>query len=63
MEVDYNFPRRSFSSKKSARAKILTEWKTTLRMKKTATLNSAKVKSATLIAHYQTVQHQTIVQH
>ena len=28
MEIDYIFPRRSFSSKKSAHTKILTEWKT-----------------------------------
>ena len=26
MEIDYIFPRRIFSSKKSARTKILTEW-------------------------------------
>ena len=30
MEIDYIFPLRIFSSKKSARAKILTEWKTAL---------------------------------
>ena len=28
MEIDYIFPRRIFSSKNSAPAKILTEWKT-----------------------------------
>ena len=28
MEIDYIFPRRIFSIQKSARAKILTEWKT-----------------------------------
>ena len=28
MEIDYIFPPGIFSSKKSARAKILTEWKT-----------------------------------
>ena len=33
MEVDYIFLRRIFSSKKSARAKILTEWKTALTTK------------------------------
>ena len=27
MEIDYIFPHRIFSSKKSARAKILAEWK------------------------------------
>ena len=30
MEIDYIFRRRIFSSKKSARPKILTEWKTAL---------------------------------
>ena len=30
MEIDYIFPSRIFSSKKSARAKIFTEWKTAL---------------------------------
>ena len=33
MEVDYIFLRRIFSSEKSARAKILTEWKTALTTK------------------------------
>ena len=28
MEIDYIFQNRSFRSEKSARAKILTEWKT-----------------------------------
>ena len=32
MEIDYIFPRRIFSSKKSARTKILTEWKTAFRV-------------------------------
>ena len=32
MEIDYIFPRRIFSSKKSAHAKILTEWKTAFRV-------------------------------
>ena len=31
MEIDYIFPLRIVSSKKSARAKILTEWKTVFR--------------------------------
>ena len=30
MEIDYIFPRGIFSSIKSSRAKILTEWKTSL---------------------------------
>ena len=37
MEIDYTFPRRIFSSKKSARAKILTEWKIDLKF--TAPIN------------------------
>ena len=32
MEIDYIFPRRIFSSKEAARAKILTEWKTAFTM-------------------------------
>ena len=32
MEIDYIFPRRIFSSKKSAHTKILTEWKTAFRV-------------------------------
>ena len=28
MEIDYTFPRRIFSAKKSARTNIWTEWKT-----------------------------------
>ena len=31
MEIDYIVPRRIFNSKKSARLKISTEWKTALR--------------------------------
>ena len=31
MEIDYIFQRKVFSSKKSVRAKILTEWKTVLK--------------------------------
>ena len=34
LEIDYIFPRRVFSSKKSARAKTLTEWEIALTHKK-----------------------------
>ena len=35
MEIDYIFPRGIFSSKKSVRAKILSEWKNETRKSKT----------------------------
>ena len=37
MKIDYIFPRRIFSSKKLARVKISTEWKTVLKF--TAPIN------------------------
>ena len=42
MKIDYIFPRRIFSSKNSARAKFLTEWKTDLKF--TAPINIKFIK-------------------
>ena len=42
MKIDYIFPRRIFSSKKSTRAKILTEWKADLKF--TAAINIKFIK-------------------
>ena len=56
MKVDYIFQRSMFSSKKSARAKILTTWKTTLKFTAPIKVNKSVYIANSRQRYYKTLR-------